>query len=896
MQQNARLVGIVLGLSVGGWGLSPSANGQILPDATLPVNSIVTPQDNTFQIDGGTAAGGNLFHSFQEFSLPTGSSAFFNNALTVENIITRVTGGHISNIDGLITANGTANLFLLNPNGIVFGANARLEIGGSFLGSTADRVLFNDGSFFSATDTASTPPLLTVNVPIGLQFGAQPGGIRVEGSGSNLLNPKGEPIVRDDRTLGLQVRPEQTLALVGGKIDLVGGNLTAAGDITHPGGRIELGSVSGNNTVNLTPISAGWALGYEGVQDFQDIHLTGVPAPRIYEVEGSSLDVSGSSSGTIQIWGRSILVRDGSALLALKLGSDLAAGDAISVRASHLLEVSGSAEPKDTSQNARFEIFPSVISAEVWLNASGQGRNIAIETPRLEVAGKAFFSVGTRGMGDGGDLTVTATQVNLTGGNLLAQSAPEGMGDGGDILINTDRLIVDDSGGIEVSTFGNGDAGTLIVNGRESIELSNDGVIRATSGSNNPGISPENFFSGNGGNILLHTPNLRVFSGANIATTAFMAGRAGNLTVDADLVELIGVALNEEGQPIDRLPSRLEVQVNPPATGNGGNLEIYAHRLVLTEGARISAVTQGQGNAGNLTVEADEIEISGATGNAPSQLIAAAEKPAPRFYERFPELALRRTGSPGNITIEADRLLITNGGRLSVKDERMQPGGFVGNTGNINVRVSDLQLRHGASITTQALNEFDGGNITIDTETLLLEDSRIDADAVRGSGGRVNIFTRGLFSNQNIDRAITANSMLGIDGVVTIQTPDVDPSTGLNSLPETPIDAASLIGKDACSRGADSGLVNSGSGGLPPTPGSSSPGEELSPGLIDFPPDLESDAIEENRSPVVEQPVRRLVEAQGWFVDDRGRVILTANSPVVMPQGSVEERSGCHVR
>ncbi len=284
-------------------------------------------------------------------------------------------------------------------------------------------------AFFSATDTGATAPLLTVNVPIGLQFGAQPGGIRVEGAGSNLLKPQGAPFERDRRTVGLQVRPEQTLALVGGNLELVGGNLTAAGDVTPtgekmgsgmaPGGRIELGSVAGNNTVSLTPISEGWALGYEAVQDFQDIHLTGVPAPRVYQVEGSSLDVSGSRAGTIQIRGRSIFIRDGSALLALTLGKESAPGDAISVQAENLLEVSGSAEPKDTSRNAPYEVFPSTISAEVWSDASGQGRNISIETPHLEVADKAFISARTGGMGDGGNLAITATQVNLIGASLL---------------------------------------------------------------------------------------------------------------------------------------------------------------------------------------------------------------------------------------------------------------------------------------------------------------------------------------------------------------------------------------------------------------------------------------------------------------------------------------------
>lgn len=266
--------------------LGDCAIAQIVPDSTLPNNSILTIQDNINSIDGGTQAGSNLFYSFEQFSVPTGSTAFFNNAPDIQNIISRVTGGSISNINGLIRANASANVFLLNPNGIIFSPNAELNVGGSWLASTASSLNFADGTRFSAT-APQTQPLLSVSVPTGLQFGPNP-----------------ESVVNQS-VVGLQVKPGKTLALVGGDVALEGSTLAASD------GRIELGSVAGNNRVSLTPTNTGYALGYKEVEDFQDIRL----------LQGGVVTSRGDSGGSIQVQGRNVTLTDGSAIEAIVTGS-----------------------------------------------------------------------------------------------------------------------------------------------------------------------------------------------------------------------------------------------------------------------------------------------------------------------------------------------------------------------------------------------------------------------------------------------------------------------------------------------------------------------------------------------------------------------------------------------
>lgn len=851
-----------------------SASAQVIPDTTLPNNSVAPSNGQTIEITGGTPKESNLFHSFEKFSIPTGSTALFKNASAFENIISRVTGKSISNIDGLIKVEGIANLFLINPNGIIFGSKASLDIRGSFIGSTANSIKFTDGSEFSAVNPQASP-LLTISVPVGLQYGATPGDIRVQGLGNNLfLNSPTDPSVnRSERPPGLQVDTGQTLALVGGNLTLEGGNLTAAG------GRIELGSV-GAGIVTLTPTNPGWMLGYDNIERFQDIQLS----------QAASLEASGNSGGSIQVQGRNVIVKDASAMLADTLGNG--SGGTLTIKATDSVQVSDFSFPPSGPP------FISRLSTDVAPGATGGGGQLAIATRRLLITNGAQISSGTFSAQNAGLLRVTTQDLEIIGSSPIGPSglfAPVGTvatGHGGNLTIETERLRVANGAQIAVSTFGPGDAGDLTVQAN-AIEL----VGTSPEGSSGLFANVEEGATGKGGNLTIKTNRLQITNGAQVSASTFGEGNAGSLTVRAQDVEAIG------GAPI---ASSGLIAVSR-STGNGGNLTIETDRLRLVDGGQIATATGGSGNAGVLTVRASKsVELIGTTETGRSGLFSSA---------------INGTGEGGNLTVSTDRLIVRDGATISVsnfssRNPNIPPGqGAAGNLnvdanlilldnqgiltaeaaagdrGNINLQSETIFLRRGSAITTNAQGTATGGNITLNTDILAaIENSDITANAKQGFGGRVIINAQGVFGAQfrgqpTLESDITASSNLGaqFNGVVQLNTPDINPNQALVKLPSDLVDRSTQVAA-VCQKTGGNEFVITGRGGLPEVPA-----QILRDGTVwedlrmAWRGSQELEAKSQNSPiPKTQQPSRSqvpIIEARGWVVDANGQVTLVSQLP-----------------
>jgi filamentous hemagglutinin family protein len=1083
-------------------------NSVVIPDAEgLPVRGD--------RIDGGARRGNNLFHSFQEFNIEAGRSAYFTNPSGVENILTRVTGMGRSEILGTLgVLNGDANLFLINPNGIIFGENANLDVGGSFLTSTANAIQFEEQGWFS-TSEPNSPSLLTVNPSALLfnQIAAQP---------LSSIEIKGTLAVLENRSLlfvGGNVAPTHTST---------GGILLSGGSLAAPSGRIELAGVSAPGTVELDVVDRVPRLGSLDNIARSDISLT-----------NRALIRADGTSGDIEVQGRTVSLREGSAITVYTVGTGTAGN--LSVNASELVELIGAAGANfpgglstqtvgtgsagtlsiqtrqlivrggaqvttgafgdgvggSLSVNASDSIelngftangpFPSGLFTEN-VEGTGASGNLSIQTRQLRILGGALISTSGIGGGLAGNLSINASEsIEVSGifrsGRFVAPSSLAtiafGEGDAGAMTLQTRRLIIRDGGNVSASTSGSGNGGRLLVRASELVQLrGGSSPLLSILSSNTRG-------SGTAGELSITTRRLQLQGGAQITAGTFGVGDGGSLIVTAsDSVQAIGSS--------DRFPSGLIV--NTQGTGDAGDLSITTGQLIVRDGAQITASTRAAGDGGRVTIRAsDLVQVSGFGTGFPSGLLTStqgsgdagnmtiqtrrliirdgarvtadtfgtsSQGDAGRLTVRASESVqvigtssdrqnpsrlstqTQGTGAAGDLTINTRRLHARNGavisvrslgssragdlevtarnlvlnnlaeltaetesgsggtiqlnllnslslqgesqvsastqngqgGRLIVSSDRApvnvidvrdrsristeatgsgsagnltfntnqlvvedgaevtvsSPNGRAGNltviadqvrlnqgeltaqTGvsrgqagaNIRLRNLDLlQLQNGSQLSADAGTIANGGNITIGAEFIIAtpgENNDIQANAVEGRGGNIDITATSLFGIAYRDRStpdndITASSEFGLDGIVNLNTPEIDPSRGLEELPVEVADASQQIAQTCPTSeniaGEISEFIITGRGGLPPTP------NEVSES--DIWEDLRSFNEEDDRSstsPSLTSTPQTVIEAQGWMTSPNGGVILVAQAPTVTPYSSWQTPIGCQTR
>lgn len=995
---------------------------QIVPDRTLPNNSEVRIQGDRLLIDGGTEADSNLYHSFDEFSVPTGTAAWFNNGTKIKNIITRVTGNNLSTIDGLLGANGSANVFFINPNGIIFGPNAQLAIGGSFVGSTAESILFEDDQNFSASPTDA--PLLTIKAPIGLQMGQAPGAIQVQGNGS-----QGAFALNESPNLGLTAAPNRTLALIGGEIAFDGGVATV------PDGTLELAGVAQGN-VDFASTAIGWQWGYEEVAQFGNIrlsdrsllanpnfspnpeggiHLTGaniildnsqigsvtlnqgtggditLSATESVSVEGANEAVFPFSSvvttivnegtsgngGQIRVTTPRLSLQDGGRLYTLSFGEGKAgkvtvAADSVLItgftpfvdnffqpgnppnsRIASANFSTGAAGDVEVSANQLTLLNGGQIGTQAGPTATGPGGNINVNvSDTISAIGANFLAptvalsslIASQSLGAGasGAVRVTTQHLNVQDGAVVGSlvlgtgeskavtvvatastsvlqggvigTITVGPRDGGNVSLSTGRLKIRDGAGISsfssstltdfgitnlVPGAGTGNAGHVGVNATESVE-----IVGISPSFNISSLGSLAFGSGNAGDVSVSTPQLLLEDGGYITSAAALGisalgepfpgtgtGNGGDVTVNAETIVINGSA------PFIATPSLLGT--SSFGFGNVGNTLVNTSQLVVRDGGQISSSTSATGDAGKLTLNADDILVSGtdATG-APASISANALILSEVVREAL-ALPPVPTGDTGELIINTDSLTVTDGGNITVQHPGtgdagtlmvnaesvlLDRGGSItaatafGQGGNILLNVQDLlQLRNGSQVTAEAGGTGNGGNISIDVDfTAVFEESAITANTFEGLGGNVNINTQGLFLSP--DSAISASSQLGVDGVVEINNPEVEAESGLVELPESPVNLAALI-TTRCAA-AENSFVITGRGGLPETP-TQLRGQSvwLDWRSLDGATSLSERFASRDEDRPDQNPSASLIEAQGWTINARGNMELLATVP-----------------
>ncbi|HEY9621060.1 MAG TPA: filamentous hemagglutinin N-terminal domain-containing protein, partial [Crinalium sp.] len=822
------------GITVGAIALLPAiAQAQVIPDNSLGAeSSTVRPSAINGQsaelIEGGARRGVNLFHSFLDFDIPGGGQAYFANPNGIERILSRVTGDSRSDISGRLGVLGNADLFLLNPNGIVFGPNASLDIRGSFVMSTADSVLFDNGFVFS-TSSPQAPPLLNINVPIGLQYGTNDAAIANSGRlavGQDLTLAAGHLELQGQLDAGrdLTLQAQNTVNVRSGGnapfLARAGGNLTIQGNqgidifavnplqpALQSGHNLTLNS-NGQIALDAHVVSGG---------DFSIRTLSGETGNFISRIDpvitsggdysaggytGPSLQVTAGGNidyGTVIIDGIDPSVHPNQPAFFLNAGGSITGTGAVftTVPDAGLLvdfQSQGDISTQDiTTHGGSITLTSSAGSITTngrllnTTNGINGGGAIALTAYRDIVLGDVytarcgeigFCSNPDTNAGEGGDIDLVATTGNITTGFLGTYSASSlSSNNGGAIRLFAPNgsVVTSFVNSGSFSPLGSGNAGDVIITANGDV-ITND--IFATSRSDADVSS-----AGHGGAI-------RITTNGNIITGNLDAAACANPTFCSrqDPLDAQGFSSAGNGGAIhlfttngDIALGNLDTWSSAHNSGNGGNVRLEAPNggISLNQLLSYSSARNSTGNGGNVTIIADRDIVF----NPPLPTTSIGNNLDTSTYAS-PAFAIpfSTAGDGGSVDLVSYRGNVVN---VSV-DTRSVARSRAGNGGRVQITAPNGNISGGGAITSSyatdavAGNGGDVGFLGGGDINLLFVDSSTQSNSVAGNGGNINLTTRGNIAVLNLSSRTDSVDRPANAGAITLTTQngniEIDPT------------------------------------------------------------------------------------------------------------------------
>ena len=737
----------------------------ITSDGTM--RTVVNQTGTLYDITGGTRpdGGANLFHSFGEFGVPTDNIANFLNdsAVPTTNILSRVTGGNPSNIFGTIQTEGfgSANLFLMNPSGIIFGPDAALNVGGSSHFTTADYLRFADGVQFTSLPSGQDA-LLSI-APVGA-FG--------------FLNTKPTAISVQESALSV---------VEGSTLSLVGGDISIGSELNALGGQVVLASVASPGEVFADTYASAPNVNGQTFTSMGNISLS----------EGTTLDVSGDMAGTVVIRGGKLMV-DGTTISANTQGSlggllepsgagiDIQVGGDLLVDNGSLLQANvleGAMAGKDiilnTDQSLKIRNGSTVRTQA--LGGSGNAGNIEVNANMVLISDSrlggfqsvTFGAFAGNSTGNAGNINITTKDLQILDGNISATTV-FGTGRGGNVNVNVQGGdIFFATGQISSNTFGSsGNAGEVEVVAR-NVSLSNEANIESVSFGD---------ATGNAGRVsVLVDGQLDIREKSAITVRSELAEVNGDLTIKAEDIVITGV---RDGMlPLDGQQGDFTGLSTRTTDGEGGDMDIMARNLQVTDKGFLNASTDGSGSAGNILINlseglriADGGEIRAITtgSGAGGQIEIAADTVELSGKNAFP--FIERDGT--------DALAFA---RISTQTDASGTGGTIG------INAKQINILDGGALTSNSLGEGDGGSIRLGADTILISgenpaktafgldprssitaenEGRIPGPEATGIAGDIFLETRNTLS---LDRSLISaqSGSVGAGGSIQVTTGDL---------------------------------------------------------------------------------------------------------------------------